>query len=83
MKETKRALRRHQKRVKLLQRINIWVKDLNYWKDGTKEEFVASVLRGETHTWMRTTSSACNCFMCSGEYKYKRERKQYIDFKID
>lgn len=78
MKDTKRALRRHQKETKLVQRINTWIKDLSFRQEESRAEFIAKVKRGETHTWMRTTSSVCNCYMCSGEHKYKRDQKQYI-----
>lgn len=79
MKETKRALRRHQFATKLKKRIAIWAKDLNERYE-SKSEYTARVLKGEVSTFLRTTGNPCQCWDCTGANKYIRPRKQYYDY---
>lgn len=37
-------------------------------------EFSKEVWKGVKHTWMRNQNTPCSCYMCSGSYKYKREK---------
>lgn len=83
MKETKRALRRHQFRTKFEQRIKVWFKDSYYYGDGSAEESIARVRKGERSNWVRTTGTPCSCWGCSGSTKFVREQKQYIDINLD
>jgi hypothetical protein len=81
MKETKRALRRHQFATKFKKRIVNWTNDCSAI-DLTQKDFRLSILRGERNTFLRTTGNPCNCWGCSGDNKYVRERRQYIDYNI-
>ena len=77
MKYYKRALRRHQKQVKFKRRMENYLNGFSYGRERIKE-YRQAIIKGEAWTFLRTTASPCNCWMCSGYNKYKRKRKQYI-----
>jgi len=78
MKDTKRALRRHQKMMKFKKRLNQWLYGMYTYDYDKKNEFREEAMKGECLTFLRTTARPCNCWMCSSENKYVREQKQYI-----
>ena len=67
MKNTKRAYRRHKKRVKFEKRLNDW---FSYWGDTPwKYENIEKARLGEGWTFLRTTGKPCSCDGCSPNYK--------------
>lgn len=79
MKETKRALRRYQKKVKFKKRLKIW---LSNWDNAERREEEQKAFKGEAWTFLRTTSRPCNCWMCSTYEKYERTPKHKINKQI-
>lgn len=79
LKNYKRALRRHQKKVKLVKRVKKWInqKIVYYgWPDDyrTKQQEREAAMRGECYTFLRTTGRPCNCNGCT-YLKYEREAR--------
>lgn len=77
MKNYSRAYNRYMKHVKFIKRVNNWMnKSWNssdyYYQERKK------ALSGEGYTFLRTTGRPCNCYGCSGYYKYKREPKHKV-----
>ena len=79
MKDTKRAYRRYKKEVNFLRRVDNWLVGMYRNHPGELETYRKDILEGKTSKWLRTTGSPCNCWMCSGETKFVREQKQYIN----
>jgi hypothetical protein len=85
MKNMKRSERRHQQWVVFKRRLKLWgvwydtdPTDYLYLPSGNRE----SALKGETHCFLKDTSTPCSCYMCSYP-KYERTPKQYIQRDIE
>lgn len=81
----KRGDRRHQQWVIFKRRLKLWgvwyngnTYDYPYSPEGNRE----SALNGESHNFLKDTSTPCSCWMCSYQ-KYERQPKQYIQRDID
>lgn len=83
MKDRKRAYRRYKKEIKFKKRIKNWARGSYSFGYKNREEWIDAILKGETSTFLRTTGTPCNCWMCSGENKYQRPQKQYIKKEIE
>lgn len=81
MENHKRAFRRWKKYVKFVKRIQIWIQGTYVYNPGLREEWKREILEGKTHTFLRTTSSPCNCEMCTCE-KYERPLKNELKKQI-
>lgn len=80
MKNTKRAYRRHKKRVKFEKRLNDW---FSYWGDTPrKQENIEKARRGEAWTFLRTTGKVCMCSCWSCSPVYKRPSKSKMKKEI-
>lgn len=69
--------RRYKASVKLEKRITNFYFQLGYWdgRQGSLAQYRKDVKKGVRDQWLKNTGVACSCFMCSGEYKYKRIKK--------
>ena len=81
-KNYKRAYRRHKRFVKFNNRTNVWIQSITvlYGESGelvSHGEKKKEILDGKSHNFLRTTGNPCNCYGCSGMFKYKRTPKQY------
>lgn len=76
MKDMTRAYRRYKKWVKFKKRVDNWT--CYHGENRVRDEFREEILEGVRCTWLRTTGRPCNCWMCSGEYKYVRPPKDQI-----
>lgn len=74
MKNLSRAYNRHKQHTKFMNRVEKWF--ASHWGNDADEKQKA--LSGEGYTFLRTTSSPCNCYGCSGYYKYKRTPKHKV-----
>ena len=81
----KRSERRHRTRTILKRRIKNWLffdihVSENFRLTGvvlhSNAEKERYVLEGKGFQFLRTTSNPCNCWMCSGEYKYRTHRAE-------
>ena len=85
MKNMKRSERRHQQWVVFKRRLKLW----GVWYDTSPDEYPyspsgnrESALKGETHCFLKDTSTPCSCYMCSYP-KYERDKKQDIQRDIN
>ena len=74
MKNYSRAYNRHKQNTKFISRVKKWF--ASHWGNDAKE--IKKALTGEGYTFLRTTSRPCNCYGCSGYYKYKRTSKHKV-----
>lgn len=80
----KRSKRRHCFNVKFEKRINKWLSTLELIqfennktinvRNGNGETVRQYIRDGYAFNFLRTTGSPCNCYMCSGEHKYRTYR---------
>lgn len=81
MKDYKRALRRWQRYVKFKKRIKTWTQKTWSHSLQKREEWIKEITEGKSSTFLRTTGSPCNCWMCQYD-KYERIPKNKINKKI-
>ena len=74
------AYRRKKHIVKFKRRVNIW--DTNIWDENNFKSIKASILKGESHRFLKTTFTACNCYHCSKINKYKRRSRELVQRSI-
>ncbi len=92
MENRRRAFRRWKQHVKFLRRLKMWIKpgatryierdEFGYPLIKSRAGVIKEALQGKCYTFLRTTSCPCNCWMCSGEYKYKRPSKSELNKHI-
>ena len=79
----KRSDRRYRSKIAVKRRIKNWLFfDIHVIKNyHFTEEVITSnaekekcVLDGRMYQFLRTTGSPCNCWMCSGEFKYRTHK---------
>lgn len=73
-KNYNRAYNRHKQHVKFVRRAKNWF--ASHWRNEPCE--IEKALTGKGYTFLRTTSRPCNCYGCSGYYKYKRTPKHKV-----
>ena len=73
MKNYDRAYNRQMKKVKFKKRVKKWF--ASHWKNDAEE--IEKALTGKGYTFLRTTGSPCNCYMCT-YLKYKRMPKNKV-----
>ncbi len=73
-KNYNRAYNRHKQHVKFVRRVKNWF--ASHW--GNEADEIEKALTGKGYTFLRTTGRPCNCYGCSGYYKYKRTPKHKI-----
>ena len=82
-KNYKRAYRRHKRYVKFKQRSYNWILSVSQYhlSDGAWSTHLdlcfKDIQLGNDWQFLRTTGNPCNCYGCSGQFKYKRKQKQY------
>lgn len=74
MKNYSRAYNRQQKELKFKKRVKNWFLYLSDNPKYKKEYYLELTLQGKFHTFLKTTSRPCNCYLCTYE-KYKRTPK--------
>ncbi len=74
------------KQLKFKNRIKRFVANGSYFftKDMQRIDSptVQDVINDGGFQWYRTTSCPCNCWVCSGEYKYKRHEQKVENRKL-
>lgn len=74
MEKRTRAYRRYKKWIKFKKRTEKWTTGTYSWKPELREEWRKKILEGKSCTWLRTTGNPCNCYSCSEENKYRKDR---------
>lgn len=74
MKNYSRAYNRHKKETNFKRRVKNWFA-INW---GNNKEEIDKAEKGKAYLFLRTTGSPCNCYGCSGLYKYKRTPKHKV-----
>jgi hypothetical protein len=93
MEEKGRAYRRHKKKVKFFKRVDDWLSK-NIWTispEGqlTNDKKIAKekIIKGESATFLHTTTKPCSCEMCSDSkydrIKVKRETEKTIKEELN
>ncbi len=75
MKNLSRAYNRHKKQTKFIRRVKNWFNGPD--KVGDKDHYMNLALKGNHHTFLKTTSRPCNCYGCTFE-KYQRIPKHKV-----